>query len=119
MNKVLPPWKVAKVSIAVPTHVWYLTEASNWMPSKRNMANPLNIGRSNKARQTSESKPNRVATLKYLSCHLRHECSINNGGTIGFQWPTYIEQNSHIQLQCFDWHQLLEIVRDANIESPC
>jgi hypothetical protein len=46
---------VAKVSIAVPTQVWYFTEASNWMPTKRNMASPLRIGRSSKARQ--QTKP--------------------------------------------------------------
>jgi len=74
---VLAPCKVAKVSIAVPTQVWYFTEASNWMPTKRNMASPLRIGRSSKARQTSASKPNRVAILKYLSCHLEYRRSID------------------------------------------
>lgn len=78
-NKVLPPWIVAKNIIAVPSQIWYLTDASNWMPSNRNKDSPLKIGRSSKARQASASNPKRVATLRYLSCHLQKSWSINNG----------------------------------------
>lgn len=89
MNKVLAPWRVAKVSIAVPIQIWYLTEASNWMPNKRNTARPLKIGRRSKARQASDSKPNRVATLKYLSCHLKlmQRKSFKNHEIFGSECP--------------------------------
>ncbi|KAJ6882283.1 hypothetical protein NC651_028782 [Populus alba x Populus x berolinensis] len=36
------------------------------------MAKPLKTGRRSKARQTSASNPNRVATLRYLICHLKY-----------------------------------------------
>lgn len=37
----------------------------------RNIANPLKIGRRSKVKQASASKPNLVAILRDLSCHLK------------------------------------------------
>lgn len=70
IRKVPPPCKVANNIIAVPSQMWYLTEASNWMPINRNIDIPLKMGRRRRARQASANKPHLVATLKILYCHL-------------------------------------------------
>nr|GME03654.1 hypothetical protein Iba_scaffold1011.2CG0140 [Ipomoea batatas] len=77
MKKVPAPCNVAKNIIAVPSQVWYLTETSNWRPSNRNTAILLNTGRRRRAKQASVSKPNRVATLNILYCHLFPEIISN------------------------------------------
>lgn len=70
-KRVPPPCKVAKSIIAEPSQTWYLIEASNWIPRNRNMDIPRSTGRSSRARQASDNKPQRVAILKNLYCHLK------------------------------------------------
>ncbi|KAL3835238.1 hypothetical protein ACJIZ3_009974 [Penstemon smallii] len=71
MKNVPTPCRVAKSIIVVPSHIWYLTEASNGTPSKRNKDSPLNTGSRRRARQASANKPQRVAILYTLYCHLK------------------------------------------------
>lgn len=120
MKKVPVPCNVAKSIIAVPSQVWYLTETSNWRPSNWNTAILLKIGRRRRAKQASVNKPNRVATLNILYCHLK---IVENGQS----WDIISHGAGcsltvfylHCQLEIFYLDGLLEIVRNASVESPC
>lgn len=70
MKSVLTPCAVEKNSMAVPSQMWYLIEASNGSPSTRNNDIPLRVGSSIKTKQASAKEPNLVATFMYLNCHL-------------------------------------------------
>lgn len=69
-NKVRNPCKVASAIIILPSHIWYLTEFSNWIPTTRNIDIPLNIGSKSRTKQASASDPQRVPILITLNCHL-------------------------------------------------
>lgn len=82
MNKYAYTMKVAKKIITVPSQMWYLTAASNSIPSNRNTANPLKIGSRSKAKQASDSKPNLVATFNTsIASRVTNNWSINYSQT--------------------------------------
>lgn len=116
MKRVPAPCRIAKNISIVPSQMWYLTEASNWIPSNLNTDNPLKIGKRRKARQISPIRPNLVDILRNLSCHLKYNtffCYLNhvflhhNLNTyvvrkqLGFQKGTCVKEHENLRFHPF------------------
>lgn len=119
MNRVLPPWTKEKKTKPVPSQTWYFTEAANWMLSNRNIESPLKTGKRSRERHASANRPNLVATLKYLSCHLKILQTTKLRNSVLKSWNIWNwREVLQVKIHGFDRHQLLEIIINANIKGP-